>query len=170
MNTLTFVSVILAYSTLLNPTAPAIVDKRLSRDSGIVFTIDSDVLNNTYSIDRPHSSNGVIGFVPITNNDTSPRQNLKISTSAPVCNLSQRLIDEIAGYKQTATRIFEAILSGSFKGKTYDDLSFFVDKFGSRVAGSKNLEDSIDYMLSKMVQDGLENVHGEEVTIPHWVR
>ncbi|ODN01176.1 Carboxypeptidase Q [Orchesella cincta] len=92
------------------------------------------------------------------------------SLQDPCQNLSQDIISEIAGYKDVANRIFQTVLSGSFKGRTYNELSYFVDKFGSRVAGSENLEHAIDYMLDKMKQDELDNVHGEKVQIPHWVR
>jgi carboxypeptidase Q len=32
------------------------------------------------------------------------------------------------------------------------------------------LENAIDYMLEKMEKMGLEDVHGEPVVVPHWVR
>lgn len=46
----------------------------------------------------------------------------------------------------------------------------FVDTFGARVSGTDNLENAIDYVLAKMDEVGLENVHGEKVLVPHWVR
>lgn len=45
-----------------------------------------------------------------------------------------------------------------------------MERFGGRLTGSENLEKSIDYMLKVLAEDGLENVHGENVTVPHWVR
>lgn len=32
------------------------------------------------------------------------------------------------------------------------------------------MENAIDYMLDTLNKDGLDNVHGEAVTVPHWVR
>ncbi|KAJ8917135.1 hypothetical protein NQ315_012627 [Exocentrus adspersus] len=54
--------------------------------------------------------------------------------------------------------------------KTTGELADFVDKFGARLSGTQNLEDSIDYMLALLKEYGLDNVHGEEVTVPHWER
>lgn len=85
-------------------------------------------------------------------------------------DLPKELIDEIQGYQDLSNKIIQTVLSGAFKGRTYKNLGYFVDKFGSRVAGSDNLEHAIDFMLDKMQQDELDNVHGENVTIPHWVR
>jgi carboxypeptidase Q len=44
------------------------------------------------------------------------------------------------------------------------------DTFGPRFSGTTNLAAAIDWVLAEMKTDGLENVHGEEVTVPHWVR
>jgi len=86
------------------------------------------------------------------------------------CNLSSDLVKEIASYQNITNLILKTVLNGTFKGRTYNDLGFFVDKFGSRLTGTANLEDAIDFMLSKMEQDELDNVHGEEVEVPRWVR
>jgi carboxypeptidase Q len=52
----------------------------------------------------------------------------------------------------------------------YKRLCTLCDKFGSRFSGSSNLEAAIDWVLAEMKKDGLENVHGEPVMVPHWVR
>lgn len=49
-------------------------------------------------------------------------------------------------------------------------LARLCDTFGSRFSGSTNLEAAIDWILEEMRQDGLDNVHGEEVAVPRWVR
>ena len=38
------------------------------------------------------------------------------------------------------------------------------------VAGTQNLENSIDYMLGVLKDDGLDNVHGEAANVTHWLR
>ncbi|XP_063909168.1 carboxypeptidase Q-like [Zophobas morio] len=86
------------------------------------------------------------------------------------CNLSAELKAEIASYSSTVEKIINAAVDGSFKGVTYQELSLFVDTFGNRIAGSQNLENAIDYMIDKYTADGFDNVHGEEVQVPHWVR
>ncbi len=52
----------------------------------------------------------------------------------------------------------------------YKRLAQLCDKFGPRFSGTTNLEAAIDWILGEMKKDGLENVHGEEVMVPHWVR
>ncbi|XP_019641191.1 PREDICTED: carboxypeptidase Q-like [Branchiostoma belcheri] len=81
-----------------------------------------------------------------------------------------RIKDEIAGYKGVADDIINLSVHGKAQNQSYNRLAEFVDTFGSRIAGSQNLENAIDYMLKVMKADGLENVHGEDVMVPHWVR
>jgi carboxypeptidase Q len=45
-----------------------------------------------------------------------------------------------------------------------------VDGFGHRLSGSASLESAIDWILLEMKRDSLENVRGERVMVPHWVR
>uniref|UniRef100_A0A1B6D5B2 Carboxypeptidase Q n=1 Tax=Clastoptera arizonana TaxID=38151 RepID=A0A1B6D5B2_9HEMI len=85
------------------------------------------------------------------------------------CNLSPQIKEEILNYKHVVNKIFKTI-NEDFKGKTWSALSTFTDKFGNRISGTENLENAIDYMLNLSQKSGLENVHGEEVMVPHWVR
>ena len=84
--------------------------------------------------------------------------------------LDPQLVTAIHSYQQLATDIIEFSLRGEGQDQSYDRLATFVDKFGSRISGSRNLENSIDYMLEVLEEDGLDNVHGEEVLVSHWVR
>ncbi|KAK7116317.1 carboxypeptidase Q-like [Littorina saxatilis] len=84
--------------------------------------------------------------------------------------LFQRSLAEIARVKSTTDHIIDFTVNGKGQNQTYKRLAEFVDKFGSRLTGSQNLENAIDYMLNTLRSDGLENVHGEPVTVPHWVR
>lgn len=73
----------------------------------------------------------------------------------------------VGNYKEVADRIITGALADSF---AYERVSYLTDTFGPRFSGSKNLELAIDWILSKMKEDGLENVHGEQVVVPRWVR
>ncbi len=100
---------------------------------------------------------------------------LAVSCGKPLVNSYditdlQRVKKEIAGYKDVANQIMDFIVNGSAKGQAYDRLALFTDTFGSRFTGSQNLENSIDLMLNQLKKDGLDNVHGETVKVPHWVR
>jgi carboxypeptidase Q len=70
-------------------------------------------------------------------------------------------------YRATADRLIDAALSDT---TGYHHLALLVDRFGSRLSGSKALDDAIDWVLAEMRRDGLENVRGEPVMVPHWVR
>ena len=52
----------------------------------------------------------------------------------------------------------------------YRRLGELVDRFGSRLSGSTSLEAAIDWILAQMKSDGLAQVRGEPVMVPHWVR
>lgn len=56
----------------------------------------------------------------------------------------------------------------------YDDFSFslaeLTDKFGGRMSGTQNLENAIDWMVATLKGAGLDNVHTENATVPHWER
>ncbi len=52
----------------------------------------------------------------------------------------------------------------------FERLAEMCDTFGPRFSGSDNLEKAIDWILDEMEQDGLDNVHGEDVMVPKWVR
>lgn len=86
------------------------------------------------------------------------------------CNLTQKLKDEIKSYTPIVNRIIKSAVSGNSQGQTWKELANFVDTFGNRISGSQNLENAIDYMLNRSISYGLENVHGEPVEVPHWVR
>lgn len=86
------------------------------------------------------------------------------------CHLTKTLIEEIDSYAPIVQKIINETMQGSFKGNTWQELATFVDKFGPRFTGTQTLEDAIDYVLNKSISLGLDNVHGESVTVPHWVR
>ncbi|XP_050403972.2 carboxypeptidase Q [Patella vulgata] len=81
-----------------------------------------------------------------------------------------RVRKEVRTYKDVANQIINLSLKGAAQNQSYNRLADFTDKFGSRIAGSQNLENAIDYMLIELMKDGLENVHGEKAMVPHWVR
>lgn len=86
------------------------------------------------------------------------------------CMLPQEIVEEIATYKPVVQRIVDAALNGVFKGRTWRTLAKFVDRYGSRIAGSDNLERAIDYMVDLLEKNQLENVHTEPAMVPKWVR
>lgn len=63
--------------------------------------------------------------------------------------------------------LIEAAMADS---SAFERMAYMSDTFGPRFSGSKALEESIDWILEEMQSDGLQNVRGEEVMVPHWVR
>lgn len=52
----------------------------------------------------------------------------------------------------------------------WERLAYMADTYGHRLSGSKALEDTIDWSLQVMRDDGLVEVRREKVMVPHWVR
>lgn len=125
------------------------------------------------SIDAAVKRNAIRGFsTTLDPKKASSRSTGSHSNSIPhdECNLPGELIEEISRYKPIVEGIINASVNGVFKKRTWRTLARFVDKFGSRIAGSDNLEHSIDYMVDLLKKNQLENVHTEPALVPKWVR
>jgi carboxypeptidase Q len=72
-----------------------------------------------------------------------------------------------AGADDVPEKLMAAETNSDF---AYQRLARLCDTFGPRFSGTTNLEAAIDWILAQMKNDGLDNVHGEEVMVPHWVR
>ena len=70
-------------------------------------------------------------------------------------------------YRAAADSLIRAATRDS---AAYERIARLVDGFGHRLAGSRSLEAAIDWILSEMKKDGLQNVRGEPVQVTHWVR
>ncbi len=75
--------------------------------------------------------------------------------------------DAVAALKPAADRLIDAALADT---AAWERLTYLVDRFGSRFSGSESLEAAHEWILAEMERDGLENVRGEPVMVPHWVR
>jgi carboxypeptidase Q len=98
---------------------------------------------------------GVLSLVVAISSCASVQQNVPSSSALAV------------SYRAAAERIIAAALADS---AAWNRTAALTDKFGHRLSGSKALEDALDWIMVEMKRDGLENVHGEPVTVPHWVR
>lgn len=72
-----------------------------------------------------------------------------------------------SAYEEVARQIIRAALADSL---AYERTAYLADTFGPRLSGSENLERAIEWILDEMRADGLDNVRGEPVMVPHWVR
>jgi carboxypeptidase Q len=81
---------------------------------------------------------------------------------------NQRVDTSIAAdYRAAADSLIRAATRDS---AAHQRLGKLVDTFGHRLSGSASLEAALDWVLSEMKADGLRNVRGEPVMVPHWVR
>ena len=74
---------------------------------------------------------------------------------------------KIDRYRAAAARIIGAALTSDH---AYSRLAHLTDHIGNRLSGSQNLERAVEWAISEMKRDGLDNVRGEKVMVPHWVR
>jgi carboxypeptidase Q len=70
-------------------------------------------------------------------------------------------------YRGDANRIIDAALKDS---TAWSRLAEMTEKFGNRLSGTPALEQTIDWVIARMKEDGLQNVRGEPVMVPVWVR
>jgi carboxypeptidase Q len=73
----------------------------------------------------------------------------------------------IDNYRAPAGRVIGAALVSN---RAWERLAHLTDHIGHRLSGSKNLERAIEWALAEMKRDALDNVRGEKVMVPHWVR
>jgi carboxypeptidase Q len=73
----------------------------------------------------------------------------------------------LEAYREPASRLIGAALADT---AAWTRLAELTDTYGHRLAGSKSLEDAVAWAVGEMSRDGLENVRGEKVMVPHWVR
>ncbi len=74
---------------------------------------------------------------------------------------------KIDSYRTAAARIIGAALTSD---RAYSRLAYLTDHIGHRLSGSKSLERAIEWAVTEMKRDALDNVRAEKVMVPHWVR
>ena len=70
-------------------------------------------------------------------------------------------------YRADADRIIDAALKDS---TAWNRLAEMTERFGNRLSGISALEQTIDWVIARMKEDGLQNVRGEPAMVPVWVR
>jgi len=70
-------------------------------------------------------------------------------------------------YQAAADRIIAAATADS---AAWNKLAELTDGFGNRISGSEALEQAIDWIIARMKSEGLDNVRGEPVMVPKFVR
>ncbi len=70
-------------------------------------------------------------------------------------------------YREPAARLLGEAVGSTF---AWQRLSVLTDSIGNRVSGSPALDRAIQWAVTEMKKDGLENVHTEKVMVPRWIR
>ncbi len=70
-------------------------------------------------------------------------------------------------YRDVSQKIIAAAMADS---SAWNRLAELTDTFGHRLSGSESLERAIDWVIAEMRKDQLQNVRGEPVMVPKWVR
>ncbi|CAF1154446.1 unnamed protein product [Adineta ricciae] len=83
---------------------------------------------------------------------------------------SRSIISETHTTNGVSDRLIELVTQGSFRGVTYNRLAALADTIGPRLCGNESLTNAVNWVKDIMSSEGLDNVHVEEVRIPHWVR
>lgn len=111
-----------------------------------------------------------ITFIPLSYAQTprtaGPAQQASPSPSPTPTPLPPPTV-KIENYRASAGRIIGAALTSD---KAYNRLAHLTDHIGHRLSGSKGLERAIEWAISEMKNDRLDNVRAEKVMVPHWVR
>jgi len=76
----------------------------------------------------------------------------------------------LADIDQNAKAILDFFTEGEGVGEAYKRLLFLGDTFGARPSGSEAHAKAGNWIMDQMKQEGLDNVHGEHVTVPRWHR
>jgi carboxypeptidase Q len=74
---------------------------------------------------------------------------------------------KIEDYRERAARIIGAALTDD---TAYRRLAYLSDRIGHRLSGSESLQRAVEWAVSEMKRDRLDNVRAEKVMVPHWVR
>ena len=72
-----------------------------------------------------------------------------------------------ATYAPAADKLISASLADQ---AGYRNLTYLCDHIGKRISGSEPLTRAIAWSADLMKQEGLQNVHTQPATVPHWVR
>jgi carboxypeptidase Q len=104
-------------------------------------------------------------IVPVFGRQPARRQQQQTPPSTPAPLPPPRV--HAGDYRERAARIIGAALTSDV---AYRRLAWLTDRIGNRLSGSESLARAIEWAVSEMKRDRLDNVRAEKVMVPHWVR
>jgi carboxypeptidase Q len=72
--------------------------------------------------------------------------------------------------RQFAAVAGRLIAAATADSAAWNKLAELTDTYGHRFSGSASLEQAIDWVMERMKAEGLQNVRGEPVMVPRWIR
>lgn len=90
--------------------------------------------------------------------------------SRSVCIVPEEPFRTIRNCSDGVQKLIKLFTKENEKGKTYQEMARFADKFGNRMVGSPQLEQSIDYLVERFKLDHYHDVHTENVQAMRWKR
>ncbi len=99
----------------------------------------------------------------------------RLRVAPALCILLATMAHAVRAQQPDVATTYRAAADSLIRGATSDSAAYrrlgrLVDTFGHRLSGSASLEAALDWILAAMKADGLENVRGEPVMVPRWVR
>ena len=70
-------------------------------------------------------------------------------------------------YREPAARLIGEAVGSTF---AWQRLAVLTDTIGNRLSGSTELDRAIQWAVTEMKKDGLDNVHTEKAMVPRWIR
>ncbi len=97
---------------------------------------------------------------------------LLLATPFACAQTTNQAAPQVAGplatqYKPAADKLIAASLADT---DGYANLTYLCDHIGKRISGSEPLARAIVWATDLMKREGLQNVHTQAATVPHWVR
>jgi len=90
-----------------------------------------------------------------------------VAAQPPHANGTSSRTTWLDAYREPAGRLIGEAVSSTF---AWQRLSVLTDTIGNRLSGTPALDRAIEWAVSEMKRDGLENVRTERVMVPRWVR
>jgi carboxypeptidase Q len=72
--------------------------------------------------------------------------------------------------RQFAAVAGRLIAAATADSAAWNKLAELTDTYGHRFSGSASLEQAIDWVMERMKTEGLQNIRGEPVMVPRWIR
>jgi carboxypeptidase Q len=132
------------------------------RPLAVALLVTASVLGCPKADEMPTTWAQPAGTMPVPESNEGP--GVEAPTSETVGN-EQPTVEQ--KYIDAATKLIGIADADT---RAWDRLAYISDTFGHRLSGSASLEQTIDWAVATMAEDGLSNARREKVMVPHWVR